>query len=50
MYKIQEKLTNDTWVDKTSSSDYQYICDLCVLYNEKYPDKVYRIIEVFLYV
>lgn len=50
MYKIQERVGEDTWFDKTSSQDYKYICELCRLYADKFPDKEYRIIEVFIYV
>lgn len=50
MYRIQELLYDDTWQDKTSSTDYNYICELCRLYSEKFKDKTYRVVEVYIYV
>lgn len=49
MYVIQE-LQDKLWFDKTKSNDYEYIIDLYNLYCEKYEDKVFRVIEVFIYV
>lgn len=49
MYILQEKI-DGCWLDKTKSSDYGFIIDLYNLYSEKYNDKVYRVIEVFIYV
>lgn len=49
MYIIQEKIDN-LWFDKTKSNDYDYIIDLFNLYCEKYENKLFRVIEVFIYV
>lgn len=53
MYILQEcenKYGEKIWYDKVSNCDYSHICELCRLYGEKFPDKLYRVIEVFIYV
>lgn len=49
MYILQEKDRN-YWFDKTKSNYYEFIIELYNIYCEKYQDKVFRVIEVFIYV
>lgn len=48
MYKIQEKIEGKYWLDIHTSNDYTFICDLCDCYRDKYPNNIYRIIEVYI--
>ena len=50
MYILQEKVSNDTWLDKTKHSDYAYMIEMYNILSEKNPDIIYRVIEVFIYV
>lgn len=54
MYVLQSRgkydITDRTWLDITSSSDYDFILQLASAYSEKYTDNLYRVIEVFIYV
>lgn len=50
MYILQEKVSNDTWLDKTKHSDYAYMIEMYNILSEKNPNIIYRVIEVFIYV
>ena len=52
MYLLQEceNKYEKVWFDKVTNFDYKYICDLARLYSEKFPDKIFRIVEVYIYV
>lgn len=48
MYILQKRsFKNNLWEDVKSYHDYEFVLDLCRLYNEKYPDDIYRVIEVY---
>lgn len=49
MYVIQEKI-DGYWLDKTNSSDYEFILELYHNYIYKFPKGIFRVIEVFYYV
>lgn len=48
MYILQERdIHTNVWEDITKSNEYDFILELCRLYNEKYSDCIYRVIEVY---
>lgn len=52
MYILQEceNKNGGYWFDKYKSGDYKFICEMCRNYADKFKDKLYRVVEVFIYV
>lgn len=50
MYILQEKTSDGNWMDKTKHSDYAYMIEMYNIFSERYPENIYRVIEVFIYV